>query len=144
MTRKNLTILLVEDDEGHALLIEMNLREAGVENEIVHVSDGQSALDYVQQAVDTGRHHSLMILLDLNLPVLDGYGVLKHLKSDVTTHEIPIIMLTSTDDRQEIERCYKLGCNVYLRKPVDYDNFAHAVQQLGLFLSVIELPGNPY
>jgi CheY-like chemotaxis protein len=144
MTKKDLTVLLVEDDEGHAVLIEINLREAGVENDIIHVTDGLAALDYVQQAVAANKHHSLMILLDLNLPVLDGYGVLKHLKSDVVTHSIPVIVLTSTDDRREIERCYNLGCNVYLRKPVDYDDFAHAVQQLGLFLSVIELPGNAY
>ncbi len=140
MLDKRITILLVEDDEGHAILVEMNLRDAGLENPVHRVGDGQAALDYVQGLVDDGESLTMLILLDLNLPVVDGYGVLKHLKSNPKTRTIPIIVLTSTDDDREIERCYELGCNVYLRKPVDYADFVRAVRQLGLFLSVVDLP----
>ncbi|MEO8392021.1 MAG: response regulator [Chloroflexota bacterium] len=135
-----ITILLVEDDEGHALLVEMNLREAGLDNPIDRVGDGQAALDYVGQRVDMEQPRPLLVLLDLNLPVVDGYGVLRQLKSNPKTHRIPIIVLTSTEDSREIERCYELGCNVFLTKPVEYSAFVTAVKQLGLFLSVIQLP----
>ncbi|MAS35976.1 MAG: hypothetical protein CL610_18355 [Anaerolineaceae bacterium] len=133
-------ILLVEDDEGHAMLVQMNLREAGLDNAIDHVTDGEAALDYVKNAVANDQA-SLLILLDLNLPVMDGYGVLENLKSNDATRKIPVVVLTSTDDANEIDRCYELGCNVYLRKPVAYDDFVSAIKQLGLFLSVVELPG---
>lgn len=142
-TAKLMRILLVEDDEGHATLIRMNIEDAGLSNPIIHVTDGQAALDYVWQA--TGAHDlaSLLILLDLNLPAVDGFGVLEQLKSDERTQKIPVIVLTSTNNPQEIDRCYTLGCNVFLRKPVAYDQFIHAIKQLGMFLSVIELPPNP-
>ncbi|WP_228845231.1 response regulator [Phototrophicus methaneseepsis] len=133
-------ILLVEDDEGHATLVRMNLREAGLDNEIQHVSDGQAALDYIDHFLASKEADSLLILLDLNLPVLDGYAVLESLKQNHLTRRIPIIVLTSTDDDREINHCYELGCNVYLRKPVNYTDFVQAVKSLGLFLSVIELP----
>src|SRR5690554_5012479 len=94
-------ILLVEDDPGHAMLVQMNLRDAGLNNPIDHVSDGQAALDYVYQLVETDRS-SLLILLDLNLPVVDGYAVLEQLKSNQQTRNIPVIVLTSTDDAREI------------------------------------------
>ncbi len=139
---KHTEILLVEDDEGHAMLVQMNLRESGLDNPIVHVTDGQAALDYIKSKLEVDQPLSLLILLDLNLPVLDGYGVLKYLKSDARTRKIPVVVLTSTDDEREIEKCYELGCNVYLRKPVDYNDFVHAVKQLGLFLSVVEIPEN--
>jgi CheY-like chemotaxis protein len=119
----------------------MNLREAGVSNPIDHVTDGQAGLDYIQQVIEKDQSAALLVLLDLNLPIVDGYGVLEHLKSDAKTRKIPIIVLTSTDDSREIERCYELGCNVYLRKPVEYSSFVHALKQLGAFLTVVELPG---
>ena len=142
MLAKHVTILLVEDDDGHALLVEMNLRDAGITNPIARAKDGQAALDFVHNWVGTGKELSLLVLLDLNLPVIDGYGVLRALKSDSQTRKIPIIILTSTDDSREIERCYELGCNIYVRKPIDYTNFVRAVNQLGGFLSIAELPGS--
>ncbi len=80
------------------------------------------------------------MLLDLNLPRLDGYQVLTRLKADERTRHIPIIILTTTDEPQEIERCYALGCNVYVTKPVEYDEFAEAIRKLGLFLSIVKIP----
>ena len=141
--RKEVTILLAEDDEGHARLIERNLRRANITNEIVTVGDGENALKYIAAHVRTNAGPlplPLLVLLDLNLPVMDGYQVLQRLKADERTKRIPIIVLTTTDDPREVTRCYDLGCNVYITKPVDYERFCEAIQQLGLFLSVVTLP----
>ena len=137
------TILLAEDDPGHALLIERNLRRANVTNEIVTVGDGQAALDYLatQGERGPGRHPlPILVLLDLNLPVLDGYQVLQRMKAAERTKRIPVVILTTTDDPREVARCYGLGCSVFITKPVDYERFSEAVRQLGLFLSVVTIP----
>lgn len=133
-------ILLVEDDIGHATLVQMNLREGGLNNAIEHATDGQQALDYVNQYVKSNDTTALLVLLDLNLPGVDGYEVLKALKANDKTRQIPVIVLTSTDDDKEIEQCYALGCNAYLQKPVDYGDFINSIRTLGLFLSVINIP----
>jgi len=133
----NVTILLVEDDPGHARLIEKNLRRANITNDIVKATDGQQAVDYL---FSNGRALSLLVLLDLNLPVLDGYQVLERMKADERTKHIPVIMLTTTDDSREVSRCYELGCNVYITKPVDYEQFSEAIRKLGLFLLVVMIP----
>ena len=80
-----------------------------------------------------------MVLLDLNIPILDGYQVLKRMKSEESLKRIPVVILTTTDDTREVSKCYELGCNVYVTKPVDYDKFAEAIRNLGLFLSVITI-----
>ena len=131
------TILLVEDDPGHARLIEKNLRRANITNDIVNVTDGQQAIDYL---FSNGRLPSLLVLLDLNLPVLDGYQVLERMKNDERTKRIPVIILTTTDDTREVARCYELGCNVYVTKPVDYEQFSEAIRKLGLFMAVLMIP----
>ena len=142
-TIKEATILLAEDDPGHARLIEKNLRRSNITNEIVIAGDGQQALDYLfgeGEYAGTERSTSLLVLLDLNLPVLDGYQVLERMKGDARTQCIPVIVLTTTDDAREVSRCYDLGCNVYVIKPVDYAQFSEAIHNLGLFLSVVTLP----
>jgi CheY-like chemotaxis protein len=134
---------LVEDNEGHARLIEKNLRRANISNPIVKLEDGQLALDYLfgeRGYVNTQDHQPLLVLLDLNLPVVDGYRVLEKMKADDRTKSIKIIILTTTDDTGEINRCYELGCNVYINKPVEYEQFSEAISRLGLFLSVVMLP----
>ena len=140
---QQVTILLVEDDLGHARLIEKNLRRSNIKNNLVTVSDGQQALEYILgEGEFEGRERPfpLLVLLDLNLPVVDGYEVLRRLKADKSTRRIPVIVLTTTDDSREIKRCYELGCNVYMTKPVDYEQFSEAIKQLGLFLSVVAIP----
>jgi CheY-like chemotaxis protein len=82
-----------------------------------------------------------LVLLDLNLPVLDGYQVLERMKNDERTKHIPVIILTTTDDTREVARCYELGCNVYVTKPVDYEQFSEAIRKLGLFMAVLMIPG---
>ena len=140
---QSVTILLVEDDPGHARLIERNLRRAHITNEIITLGDGQQAVDYLfKEFTYAGATHTLplLILLDLNLPQLDGFQVLTRLKADVHTRHIPVIILTTTDEPYEIERCYALGCNVYITKPVEYEQFAEAIRKLGLFLSIVKIP----
>jgi CheY-like chemotaxis protein len=137
------TILLVEDDPGHAVLIEKNLRRAGIANEIMVVNDGQKAVDILLKRGGSRGDTPpapLVILLDLNLPVLDGYQVLKIIKNDEHTRQIPVVMLTTTDNPAEVARCYELGCNAYITKPVEYEAFSKAIQNLGMFLSIIKVP----
>jgi CheY-like chemotaxis protein len=140
---QEVTILLVEDDGGHARLIEKNLRRSNITNQIFTVGEGQAALDYLfgqGQYAGSPSPRPLLVLLDLNLPVLDGYQVLRRMKADKRTKRIPVIILTTTDDNREVARCYELGCNVYMTKPVDYQRFSEAIRKLGLFLSVVSMP----
>ena len=140
---QEVTILLAEDDPGHARLIEKNLRRSNVTNSIVKVSDGQQVIDYL---FSTGQYAGskpaspLLMLLDLNMPVLDGFQVLKRMKADERTKRIPVIILTTTDDTREVSRCYELGCSVYVTKPVDYAQFTDAIRKIGLFLSIVSVP----
>ncbi|SDB48816.1 response regulator [Belnapia rosea] len=136
------TIVMVEDDEGHARLIEKNLKRAGVFNEVKHFLNGTAALDFL---VGDGRpeNRPLLVLLDLNLPDMSGFDILAKLKGDPQLRPVPVIVLTTTDDEREIRRCYELGCSVYITKPVNYETFAQAVRQLGLFLAVIQVPPTP-
>jgi CheY-like chemotaxis protein len=137
------TVVLVEDDPGHALLIEKSLRRAGIVNPIVTLVDGGAAVEYLfGQGKEAGNslNRPLLVLLDLNLPVLDGYQVLERLKSDKRTRHIPVVILTSTDTPEEIARCYKLGCNVYVIKPVEEGRFSDAIWKLGMFLSIVKVP----
>lgn len=143
MNAQPLVILMAEDDPGHATLVQRNLRRAGVVNEVVWTKDGQEALDYVRKEgayENDTRGGSLVVLLDINMPRMDGVEVLRQLKTDERTKKIPVMMLTTTDDPREVERCYGLGCSVYVTKPVEYDKFREAVVQLGLFLQFVEVP----
>ena len=135
-------ILLAEDDEGHALLIQRNLKRAGIVNEVHHVADGQQALDYLHRegAFRDRKIGPLLLLLDINMPPMDGVETLRRIKADEATARVPVIMLTTTDDPREIERCYQLGCSVYITKPVEYEAFVESVKRLGLFLQVVTVP----
>ena len=137
------TIIMIEDDEGHARLIERNIRRSGVNNEIVPFTNGTEAVHYLfgkdGSAVER-KGQALLILLDLNLPDMTGIDILKRVKENKYLKSTPVVVLTTTDDSQEIKRCYELGCNVYITKPVNYESFANAIRQLGLFFSVIQVP----
>jgi CheY-like chemotaxis protein len=145
MNEQPVSILLVEDDPGHAMLIEKNLRRAGVINEIIRLNDGGQAVDFLfkeGEYADDRNPSPLLVLLDLNLPVLDGCQVLQRIKADDRTRRIPVAMLTTTDSPYEIARCYDLGCNIYIVKPVEYEKFSEAIRNLGLFLAIVRIPGN--
>ncbi|MBW9112129.1 response regulator [Rhizobium cauense] len=142
-TGQEVTIVMIEDDEGHARLIEKNVRRAGVHNEIVPFTLGKSALDYILGPTRDGvvsKDRYLLVLLDLNLPDMSGIDILEQIKSNEHTRRLPVVVLTTTDDEREIQKCYDLGANVYITKPVDYDGFATAIRNLGLFFSVIQIP----
>lgn len=139
------TIVMIEDDEGHARLIERNIRRAGVNNEIVPFQNGGDAVKFLLGEDGSGlasaqRH--LLILLDLNLPDMTGIDILQAIKANEHTRRSPVVVLTTTDDAREIQRCYDLGANVYITKPVNYEGFSNAIRQLGLFLSVMQVPQN--
>ena len=143
MAEQPVTIIMVEDDEGHARLIEKNIRRAGVNNPIRPFTNGSDAVKFLFGADGTGidnKGSALLILLDLNLPDMSGVDILKRLKENEHLKRSPVVVLTTTDDAVEIKRCYDLGCNVYITKPVNYENFAHAIRQLGLFFTVIQVP----
>ena len=136
------TIIMIEDDEGHARLIERNIRRSGVNNQIVPFTNGTAAVNYLFGSDGTGLDHNgraLLILLDLNLPDMTGIDILRRVKEKRYLKTAPVVVLTTTDDSQEIKRCYDLGCNVYITKPLNYDSFANAIRQLGLFFSVIQV-----
>jgi CheY-like chemotaxis protein len=137
------SIVMIEDDEGHATLIERNIRRAGVNNPILPFTNGTSALEFLFGEDGTGSVHagnSLLILLDLNLPDMTGVDILAKIKGSEHLKRVPVVVLTTTDDQREIQRCYDLGANVYITKPVDYVGFAAAIRSLGLFFSVMQVP----
>lgn len=133
------TIIMIEDDEGHARLIEKNIRRAGVCNEIRAFTNGTAAVEYLSRE-DVRNDGPFLVLLDLNLPDMNGVDILVRLKADEKLKRAPVVVLTTTDDQREIQRCYDLGANVYITKPVEYESFSQAIRQLGLFLSVIQVP----
>src|SRR3954452_15408203 len=142
-----ITIILAEDDDGHASLVERNLERAGLLNGFLRVRDGQELLDVLKaQGTSEGPVLSgdVVILLDINMPRIDGIEALKQIKANDGTKSIPVIMLTTTDDPREVNRCYELGANVYITKPVEYDNFIEAIRRLGLFLQIVKRPRNDW
>ncbi|MDP6574117.1 MAG: response regulator [Rhodospirillales bacterium] len=139
------TILIVEDEPAHAALIERNLKRSGVVNDIVKFENGKLATDYIFSKgdyTDITHDYSLLILLDINMPVKGGVDVLEELKRNDKTKEIPVIMLTTTDDQTEIDTCYELGCNAYVVKPVEHAKFSEAIKNIGLFVNILAVPTN--
>jgi len=133
------TILIVDDDEGHAILIRENLEAAGLHNRIRHFRDGQAILDFFFK--DPPRmSETFLVLLDIRMPKVDGIEVLRRIKAHPELRMLPVIMLTTTDDSREVVRCHELGCNVYMQKPVDYDRFSEAIRRLGKFVPLLHVP----
>lgn len=135
---ETLAVLIAEDDEGHAVLIQEHLEDAGVAGPILRFRDGQEVLDHLR---GPGREARCLLLLDINMPRLDGLEVLRRLKGDPATRRIPVVMLTTTDDPREVRACYDAGCNFYITKPRNFQDFSEALLRLGRFLSVIKVAG---
>jgi len=133
------SIVIAEDDEGHAILIRENLEAAGLRNRIAHFRDGQAVLDFFTSEHQSGEE-SYIVLLDIRMPKVDGIEVLRRMKADPRLRLLPVIMLTTTDDIREVQRCHQLGCNGYIQKPVDYDKFAEAIRRIGLFVPLLLVP----
>lgn len=130
---KKVIIVIAEDDAGHANLIKRNIRRAGFQNEIKHFADGEQTLDYFFSDTSDIHCQDHLLLLDIRMPKIDGINVLSKLRQDLQQIKIPVIIITTTDDPHEIEKCYKLGCNSYMVKPIEYDDFVEAFNQTGLF-----------
>ena len=141
--KEEVVVLIVEDDDGHARLIEKNLRRACINNEILRFADGQQVLDFLFRRGE-GRQREdcapYLLLLDIRIPKIDGVEVLRQIKQDEELRKIPVIMLTTTDDPREVDACHRLGCSHYIVKPVEYDKFSAALGQLGLFLKIVQVP----
>lgn len=143
MTAETLNVVMVEDDEGHATLVKRNLKRAGLISDPVHLRDGQELLDYIYhraQWSDRGPLDSVALLLDLNMPRLNGTEVLERLKDDEVLARIPVFVLTTTDNPIELDRCYALGAAACIVKPLDYGAFSTMIFRLGEFLMSAALP----
>ncbi len=140
--KRDVEILIAEDDDGHFSLVEKNLRRAGICNPIRRFADGREALDFFfpdDPALARERRRSYLLLLDIRMPHVDGVEVLRRLREHSFWKNMPVIMLTTTDDPREIGRCSELGCSIYIVKPVEYEAFVQAVRNVGLFLSIVEV-----
>ena len=140
---KEVIILIADDDDGHAGLIQKNLARSGVANEIIRFRDGREIENFLFLE-GKGPHRvpelAYVLLLDIRMPRLDGTKVLQRIKEDPVLRKMPVIMITTTDDPREVEQCHDLGCNCYITKPVEYESFVHAIRQLGMFLCVVQVP----
>ena len=141
MNDRKLTILLAEDDDGHATLLRRNLDRTHIDAEVLRMRNGQEILDYLApSAAENPPTVPVLVLLDISMPKVDGIEVLRRIKADPATRAIPVYMLTTTDNPLEIERCFDLGCNAYVTKPIAYDAFILAIQRLCGFLEITQLP----
>lgn len=131
-------ILLVEDNPNDRLLTERAFKKSNLSNELVTVNDGEEALAYLFGTADSPpKPLPVLVLLDLKLPKVDGLEVLQRIRSDERTELLPVVILTSSKEQDDLIRSYKLGVNSYVRKPVDFNAFVSAVQQLGLYWLVL-------
>jgi two-component system, response regulator len=137
-------ILLIEDNPDDVELTLVSFKEHNITNEVVVAHDGADALDYIfATGAYAGRNLEIMptvILLDLKLPKVDGFEVLRRIRADERTRRLPVVILTSSKEEQDIMNGYKLGANSYVRKPVDFVEFSAAVKQLGLYWLILNEP----
>jgi CheY-like chemotaxis protein len=141
---QKLSVLIADDNEGHATLMLRNMKRAGLAANLVHLRDGQEVLDYMyRQSPWSNRdeHDAVAMLLDLNMPRLGGFEVLERLKGDDELTRIPVFVLTTSDNPAEIDRCYALGASACLVKPLDFGLFAEMIQRLAAFLMMAHMPG---
>lgn len=136
MGNDEIEILLIEDNPNDAELTLRALKKNNLANKVVHAKDGAEALEFIFGA--NGHHHDVenkpkVILLDLKLPRVDGIEVLTRLKSDPRTKTIPVVVMTSSREDSDLARCYDLGANSYIVKPVEFESFVKAVSELGLY-----------
>ena len=126
-------ILLVEDDPDHEALAIRALRKANVANEIKVARDGAEALEYMNRIIEGAERVPQLVLLDLKLPKVEGLDVLRAIRASDKTAILPVVVLTSSDEERDIVASYRLGVNSYIRKPVNFTDFAEATKQLGMY-----------
>jgi two-component system, response regulator len=140
---KTKQILIVEDNPSDIDLTRRALAKSHIANELIVVGDGQEALDYLFGTGDTGgvaEPLPALVLLDLKLPRVDGFEVLRRIRTDGRTKRLPVVILTSSREEQDVARSYDNGANSYIRKPVDFSQFSQAIESLGLYWLVINEP----
>jgi CheY-like chemotaxis protein len=146
MNYDNVEILFVEDSKDDAILTIRALAKSGFANKLHHVVNGAEALDFIYcRGAYASRNSSefpKLILLDLKMPKVSGIEVLEKVKSDPANKSIPIVMLTSSNEGPDIEKCFALGANSYIVKPVDSDNFFKAIKEIGLYWMVLSQPAH--
>lgn len=137
MNPNSVDILLVEDNLNDAELTIRQLKKHNMANNLVHVADGEEALDFI---FGTGKysgrpidHPPKLILLDIQMPKINGLEVLEKVKSDPLTKKIPVVILTSSKEDPDIQKCYALGANSYIVKPVNFEGFTEAIKNLGFY-----------
>jgi len=143
LDEKTATILFVEDNIGHARLVIKSLERAGLNNRIIHVDNGRTAVDFVFRKGEyegKERPSPLLVFLDLNMPGMDGYEVLKRIKDNESSRSIPVFILTTSGSGGDVERCYELGCNAFITLPVEYEELSKTVRAIGAFLEIIMVP----
>lgn len=137
-------ILFVEDNIDDATLTMRALKKGGLTNTILHVKDGAEALDFIfckgTYSARNIKERPKLILLDLKMPKLSGIEVLEKIKSESTLKTIPTVILTSSKEDPDIKKCYELGANSYIVKPVESDNFFQAIKELGMFWMILNQP----
>lgn len=146
MNMDEVEIMLVEDNQDDAALAIRALKKQNIANKLIHLKDGEEALDFIygrgEYAGRNLQNSPKVILLDLKMPKINGMEVLAQLKSDETTKSIPIVMLTSSAEDPDIDKCYTLGANSYIVKPVEFDEFTKAVANMGMYWMLLNKP--PY
>jgi len=135
--RNSKPILLVEDDDVDAMTTKRALNEIKVTNELVHRVDGEDGLDYLRQDV---AQQPCVILLDLNMPRMNGFEFLKYIKADETLKKIPVVVLTTSDADQNIVESFEMGVAGYITKPVDYKQFVEAIRTVNMYWTLSMLP----
>ena len=139
MNYNEIEIILIEDNMDDATLAIHSLRQKHLTNKIIHLKNGDEALRYFFSDLDGEKssNASKIIFLDLKMPKVDGIEVLTKIKSEVSTKNIPVIILTSSNEDPDIERCYTLGANSYVVKPIEFENFSSKISQLGFYWTVL-------
>ena len=141
--RNDAIILVAEDDDGHFTLLEKSLLRSGIHNQIIHFTDGQETIEFVNRLKDPSFVHSkhpCLLLLDIRIPKVDGLQILKFIKCDPEIKKLPVVVFTAAGHPQVVEECRGLGCNMFVAKPVAYEDFSASMERIGRFLSIIELP----
>lgn len=142
--KETVTVILAEDDDGHATLVERNLTKSISLNKFIRAKDGKDLIDILEKNSNEDSNsllnNPLLILLDMKMPRMGGIETLKKIKSNPLHAKIPVIMLTTSDHPKEIEKCYELGCAVYITKPIIYEEFIETIRRIGLFLELVKFP----
>lgn len=132
-TKKKLIVIISDDDEGHTFLIKKNLHRAGIKKNILSFKDGEETLQYFNKSKKNNlKTNNYLLLLDIRMPKINGIEVLQRMKEDQRLSNIPIIIVTTTDDPKELDICTKLGCVDYITKPIDYERFTKTILNLGI------------